>query len=383
MRGRVLLCACVVLLLLPLAAAQSGSGGGGGSNPDDDQFKTDLTTFFTKLGNIQPIDTTGGTTTPPTTAPAGKDKGHSHLHSKSDAAISNIPGLTSDDIKHMKNSLQQAPDWQTFPDTLADITGRQQQALDRIRRARQARLMLTSMHLENVAAHIPDDCSLAASTGITRSDLFVAQVVGLTLRAIWEAVPDDTLSAAAHAIAGVAVGIADEVTNGLQFSYDVNNQCQGNQFSSTVLSDFDTLSQSVTNVSNQVKGVSDGVTQLLGLVDVKVSTRASQASLDADTAAILASIKAARDEALRIQIEDNLAGPDGTDVGLFELPNSLGGDLEIVRTIVVTTIGNFAKTGKSTTTANNFLAQADSYIAQGNYKAGFQNLKKAYKNVIQ
>jgi len=113
MRGRVLLCACVVLLLLPLATAQSGSGGGGGSNPDDDQFKTDLTTFFTKLGNIQPIDTTGGTTTPPTTAPAGKDKGHSHLHSKSDAAISNIPGLTSDDIKHMKNSLQQAPDWQT------------------------------------------------------------------------------------------------------------------------------------------------------------------------------------------------------------------------------------------------------------------------------
>jgi len=239
------------------------------------------------------------------------------------------------------------------------------------------------MHLENVAAHIPDDCSLAASTGITRSDLFVAQVVGLTLRAIWEAVPDDTLSAAAHAIAGVAVGIADEVTNGLQFSYDVNNQCAGNQFSATVLSDFDTLSQSVTNVSNQVKGVSDGVTQLLGLVDVKVSTRASQASLDADAAAILASIKAARDEALRIQIEDNLAGPDGTDVGLFELPNALGGDLEIVRTIVVTTIGNFAKTGKSTTTANNFLAQADSYIAQGNYKAGFQNLKKAYKSVIQ
>jgi len=381
MRGRVLLCACVAFLVLPLAAAQSGNGGGGGSNPDDDQFKTDLTTFFTKLGNIQPIDTTGGTTT--TTAPSGKDKGHSHLHSKADAAIGNIPQLTSDDIKHFKNSLGQAPDWQTFPDTLADIAGRQQQALDRIRRARQARLMLTSLHLENVVAHIPDDCSLAASTGITRSDLFVAQVVGLTLRAIWEAVPDDTLSAAAHAIAGVAVGIADEVTNGLQFSYDVNNQCQGNQFSSTVLSDFDTLSQSVTNVSNQVKGVSDGVTQLLGLVDVKVSTRASQASLDADAAAILASIKAARDEALRIQIEDNLAGPDGVDVGLFELPNALGGDLEIVRGIVATTIANFAKTGKSTTTANNFLAQADSYISQGNYKAGFQNLKKAYKNVIQ
>jgi len=381
MRGRVLLCACVAFLVLPLAAAQSGNGGGGGSNPDDDQFKADLTTFFTKLGNIQPIDTTGGTTT--TTAPSGKDKGHSHLHSKADAAIGNIPQLTSDDIKHFKNSLGQAPDWQTFPDTLADIAGRQQQALDRIRRARQARLVLTSLHLENVVAHIPDDCSLAASTGITRSDLFVAQVVGLTLRAIWEAVPDDTLSAAAHAIAGVAVGIADEVTNGLQFSYDVNNQCQGNQFSSTVLSDFDTLSQSVTNVSNQVKGVSDGVTQLLGLVDVKVSTRASQASLDADTAAILASIKAARDEALRIQIEDNLAGPDGVDVGLFELPNALGGDLEIVRGIVATTIANFAKTGKSTTTANNFLAQADSYISQGNYKAGFQNLKKAYKSVIQ
>jgi len=381
MRGRVLLCACVAFLVLPLAAAQSGNGGGGGSNPDDDQFKADLTTFFTKLGNIQPIDTTGGTTT--TTAPSGKDKGHSHLHSKADAAIGNIPQLTSDDIKHFKNSLGQAPDWQTFPDTLVDIAGRQQQALDRIRRARQARLMLTSLHLENVVAHIPDDCSLAASTGITRSDLFVAQVVGLTLRAIWEAVPDDTLSAAAHAIAGVAVGIADEVTNGLQFSYDVNNQCQGNQFSSTVLSDFDTLSQSVTNVSNQVKGVSDGVTQLLGLVDVKVSTRASQASLDADAAAILASIKAARDEALRIQIEDNLAGPDGVDVGLFELPNALGGDLEIVRGIVATTIANFAKTGKSTTTANNFLAQADSYISQGNYKAGFQNLKKAYKNVIQ
>ena len=381
MRGRVFLCACVVSFLLPWAAAQSGNGGGGGSNPDDDQFKADLTTFFTKLGNIQPIDTTGGTTT--TTAPSGKDKGHSHLHSKADAAIGNIPQLTSDDIKHFKNSLGQAPDWQTFPDTLADIAGRQQQALDRIRRARQARLMLTSLHLENVVAHIPDDCSLAASTGITRSDLFVAQVVGLTLRAIWEAVPDDTLSAAAHAIAGVAVGIADEVTNGLQFSYDVNNQCQGNQFSSTVLSDFDTLSQSVTNVSNQVKGVSDGVTQLLGLVDVKVSTRASQASLDADAAAILASIKAARDEALRIQIEDNLAGPDGVDVGLFELPNALGGDLEIVRGIVATTIANFAKTGKSTTTANNFLAQADSYISQGNYKAGFQNLKKAYKNVIQ
>src|SRR5262249_36212003 len=350
MRGRVLLCACVILLLLPLAAAQSGSGGGGGSNPDDDQFKTDLTTFFTKLGNIQPIDTTGGTTTPPTTAPAGKDKGHSHLHSKSDAAISNIPGLTSDDIKHMKNSLQQAPDWQTFPDTLADITGRQQQALDRIRRARQARLMLTSMHLENVAAHIPDDCSLAASTGITRSDLFVAQVVGLTLRAIWEAVPDDTLSAAAHAIAGVAVGIADEVTNGLQFSYDVNNQCAGNAFSDTVTGDLSSLIATTSDVQKKVEKKSDGVDDIQkkvdAFLDATISSRASQASLDADAAAILASIKAARDEALRIQIEDNLAGPDGVDVGLFELPNTLAGDLEIMRSIVVTTIGNVARTRK-------------------------------------
>src|SRR5215813_12661228 len=218
MRRRVLLSASLVFLLLPLAVAQDNGGGQGQSNPEDDQFKADLVTFFTKLSAIQPIDTTTGTGTTQNAAPgsSGKDKGHSHLHSKADAAINNIPQLSSDEIKHMKNSFQQAPDWQTFPDKLADIVGRQQQALDRIQRARQARLMLTSMHLKNVVDHIQDDCALAASTGITRSDIFVAQVVALTLRALWEAVPDDTLNAVGHFIAGVAVGIADEVTNGLQ-----------------------------------------------------------------------------------------------------------------------------------------------------------------------
>ena len=69
-------------------------------------------------------------------------------------------------------------------------------------------------------------------------------------------------------------------------------------------------------------------------LDVAVSTRASQTSVDALTATV--------DEqgalALRMQIEADLAEPDSHHVALFQLPAAQDGYLELTREIVVDTI---------------------------------------------
>ena len=81
---------------------------------------------------------------------------------------------------------------------------------------------------------------------------------------------------------------------------------------------------------------------------------------------------------LRLLVETDLAQADNsTPLAIFETPDTKGGYLELVRSIVAQTIANLAASAGAQ--ANSALAQGDAYKAAGNYKAAYASYRKAYK----
>jgi hypothetical protein len=87
-----------------------------------------------------------------------------------------------------------------------------------------------------------------------------------------------------------------------------------------------------------------------------------------------------RDLILNTQIESELARDvSSSPVALYELPTSAGGLLDRVRSVVVQTIASVQGAGGSVGNAQSFLAQADQFKAAGQFKAAFDNYRRAYQ----
>jgi len=87
-----------------------------------------------------------------------------------------------------------------------------------------------------------------------------------------------------------------------------------------------------------------------------------------------------RDLILRTQIEADLAEADNaTHVAFYLTPNSHGGHLDLVQTIVTQTLANIQAAGGSIGNAQSFLTQANAQKAAGQFKDAYKNYRKAYK----
>jgi len=80
---------------------------------------------------------------------------------------------------------------------------------------------------------------------------------------------------------------------------------------------------------------------------------------------------------LRLKIEENLNNP-GNPVGLFELPSSLGGFLEIARAIVSETITKMQNIGNAQNNALQQLSLGDAAFASRSYKQAYKYYQTAY-----
>lgn len=85
-----------------------------------------------------------------------------------------------------------------------------------------------------------------------------------------------------------------------------------------------------------------------------------------------------REENLRHHIEANLASV-GQPVAAFQLPEVFGGHLEVVRDIVVETIGNAQAAGLGTAAADARLAKAEQSFNRGDYRKAYHFYALAYR----
>jgi hypothetical protein len=97
---------------------------------------------------------------------------------------------------------------------------------------------------------------------------------------------------------------------------------------------------------------------------------------NSNTAEILAALGETQRLVIRTQIEANLAG--GLTVALYQLPDSQGGYLEIVRDIVTEDIQKLQAVGQRIGNALHFLDLGNTAFSKGSYKDAYKNYLHAY-----
>ncbi len=292
----------------------------------------------------------------------------------------------------------------------------------------------------------PDVCDNAFISGntprVSNTDISIATAAVLAASAIVDALPDDFLSVAGKAIAVVARTVVEAILLTFESLKNISDDCGGSRFEnstsdtlSAINKDTDdtwtrvdtnlnaTVSSRATQVSVNIindnvntanmtlariedkgKETAEGVgqinTKLDDRLDVKVSTRSTQTSVNTVQATaniinsksdlIIAKLDALADELarfraenLRLQIELNLLlGPRYNHV-LFQQPQSAGGHLETVRRIVADTINSAEASGLITnpsavSLARQHLALGDNFMAKNFYKDAYASYRTAY-----
>jgi hypothetical protein len=252
------------------------------------------------------------------------------------------------------------------------------------------------------------DCDPGPGTPLGITDYYIAAGVALGLEIVHVAIPDDVLTSPAQIAAAAAWGVAAGAALTLEGLNAVEAECddakleafiRGNLDASvssrvsqtsfnTFTANFDSfnavftvLNSLVTNrldvaVSSRASQVSlDALSTFVNSrLDVAVSTRASQSSVDALSATV--------DEqgalALRMQIEADLSEPSH-QVALFQLPAAQDGYLELAREIVADSIAKMQAAGQPVGNAANHLASGDAAADAGSFKTAYDWFGRAYR----
>jgi hypothetical protein len=240
--------------------------------------------------------------------------------------------------------------------------------------------------------------------------LTIAKALTVATEIVKEAIPEDSM-VVPHTIAAVAWGAAKTAEFVLDTIHHVYADCKAvksEHDADQALSNLGTsltnvkndvtsikttvgnTSTTITNVSNNVDTVKTTVnnvnttvnnigTQINAINSTVTTTSTNVNTANANITATQNSINTFSELSLRLMIEADLAAADNsTPVALFVTPAAKQGYLELVRTIVATTIANLA--GSSAAQANSFLAQGDAFKAAGNYKSAYAAYRKAYKS---
>lgn len=85
----------------------------------------------------------------------------------------------------------------------------------------------------------------------------------------------------------------------------------------------------------------------------------------------------------RLAIEDNLLPGNPNAVSLFQLPESFGGQLTLVRSIVEKTIAAMTAAGQTTYNAQRELERGSAMIPLGDFAGAFRQYRKAYGDAVK
>lgn len=123
-----------------------------------------------------------------------------------------------------------------------------------------------------------------------------------------------------------------------------------------------------TDINNHITGIDTDLNTHLTQVDSDVTTRATQIDNEISNFQALD---------LRLKIEQALAA--NITIALFELPTSQGGQLDLVRSIVVDTINKVLASGGTVGTASKSLTTGDTAKAAGQFKSAYSSYMSAYQ----
>jgi hypothetical protein len=303
-----------------------------------------------------------------------------------------VKTMSPAELEVLREAFDAIPNWRDQPDLLRDAV--RGSGLD----ARGARRTLG----------VGPDCDPGPGTPLGITDFYIAAGVALGLEAVHVGIPDDILTAPAQIAAAAAWAVAAGTALTLEGLNAVEAECDDAKLEAFIRENldakissrvsqtsftafvttfdafnvaFNTLNSLVTTrldvaVSTRASQASlDSLTTFVNSrLDVAVSTRASQASLDALSATV--------DEqgalALRMEIESDLSEPSH-QVALFQLPAAQDGYLELTREIVADTIANMQAAGQPVGNAVKHLGSGDAAADAGDFKRAYDWYGKAYR----
>jgi hypothetical protein len=225
----ILVLAAVVVVLLSIGAS---SATGTSQSTSQAAFRQQFTAYLVQMQQV---------TTMYQATPQGRAAFAEMRYNPSIAmarAREAVRQMTPAQLAVLQRSLEAYPAWQTIPLRLRTLVVRLRHKTPRYSR------FIT-----------PDDCATARAAGITQTDVEIAADVALAADVVLEAVPDDVLSLPVRIIAVVVWAIPQGVLRGFEHQYDIASACDDADHQALVQQN----------------------------LDVKVSTRATQSSLDSLT----------------------------------------------------------------------------------------------------
>jgi len=131
---------------------------------------------------------------------------------------------------------------------------------------------------------------------------------------------------------------------------------------------------------NTVADAIETVSNRLDTTSLRVETKIDNLQLQQGQTSD--SLKDFRAQLLRMHIEEDLQRSGSATMSLFQLPQIVGGFLEVSRSIVEDTLAKRQAAGVNITFASKFLASAIQQLGLKNYKAAYSDLRRAYQNAI-
>lgn len=173
--------------------------------------------------------------------------------------------MTPEQLAVLQKSFSASPKWRTLPVTLGRLA---------------TRMQAKSPYSLKIT---PDDCPTARSWGYTQTDIEAATDASLAADVILEAVPQDTLALPVRLIAVGVWAAVQGVQRGFEHLYNIASACDDADHQALVTQNLDVkVSTRATQVS--VDALITNLTALSTLVnsrlDVAVSTRASQTTVN-------------------------------------------------------------------------------------------------------
>lgn len=332
------------------------------------------------------------------------------------AAKAAIPMLSHDELALMKATYARFPGWREAPAVARSFLDPQTvQILEQERRNRHSGVI--------TALGIQDDCALAIQSDITNTDIAIAAGVELAAEVVMEGFPTDGLTILLRLAPIAAWSATRAVTLGLESSKNIKDDCtqlelsqiqsvvnsaqssiinnddsntssiinNDNSNSSSIINNDNSNSSSIisndnSNTANLNASISAATSTITAndnanatMISTAISNAAAAitANADAHAAAVQALI-------LRTQIEADLAEEsNAVKVAWYMTPTASGGHLDLVQQIVTETIAQIGAAGGNTGRAQSFLTSADAAKASGDFKAAYDNYRKAYKAAAQ
>jgi hypothetical protein len=313
-----------------------------------------------------------------------------------------LPALTAQDLGLLKAAFTKNPNWRALPEHLnALLRPEVREGLKKMR----LNAAVTPDPVSTLPGGItPDNCNDAfnadGSPRVSNTDISIAQAFVIGGEIVMESLPTDVLTFEAHAVAAGVLGGLKSAVLVLETFKNISDDCSGANFENYVTANLNeqvSTRSSQTSVNNLQATANKIDAKLVDDLDVKLSSRASQASVDTvqhgmDLAnskldivngkldQLLANLAALQAQNLRLQIEANLAnGTNDAAIGQFLFPAAQSGHLELVRSILVETMQKLQATGQNLRNAPTFLAQGDQQKAAGRFKDAYDSYRQAYR----